>query len=109
MPTDDFGPGDDCFCDVILCNPDQETYDDIPLFVILDVYGLYFFAPSFSDFDYYVEVVNPGEKTISVLPVFPWPSGVGNATGILWYAAMTDPAITGLFGELGMFSFGWHE
>jgi hypothetical protein len=109
MPSDDFGPGDECYCDVYVCNPNAETYYDIPVFVILDVYGLYFFAPAFSDFDYYTETVAPGRLTISVIPSFTWPGGVGSASGILWYAAMTDPGITQLFGELGMFTFGWHS
>jgi hypothetical protein len=109
MPSDDFGPGDECYCDVTICNPNTETYSDIPVFVILDVYGLYFFAPSFSDFDYYVETVAPGILTIPIIPSFTWPGGVGSASGLLWYAAMTDPGITHLFGDLGMFMFGWHS
>ncbi|MBN1355809.1 S8 family serine peptidase [bacterium] len=108
MPKDDFTGGDECFCDVYICNPNTETYYGVPVFVILDVYGLYFFAPSFGEFDYYLKDVTPGEMTINVLPSFIWPGGVGSASGILWYAAMTDPGITQLFGELGMFSFGWH-
>jgi hypothetical protein len=108
MPSDDFVEGDDCYCDVYVCNPGDDTYPDVPVFVILDVYGLYFFAPSFSDFDFYTKTIEPGEMTISVLPSFPWPGGVGTASGILWYAAMTDQNMTQLFGELGMFTFGWH-
>jgi hypothetical protein len=108
MPKADYVEGDECYCDVIVCNPNAETYYDVPVFVILDVYGLYFFAPGFSDFDYYVETVAPGKMTIQVLPSFTWPGNVGSATGILWYAAMTNAAISELFGELGIFSFGWH-
>jgi uncharacterized protein DUF6923 len=108
MPKDDFVAGDECFCDVYVCNPTHETYTNVPVFVILDVYGLYYFAPTFSDFDYYTETVAPGKMTISVIPSFTWPGNVGTASGILWYAAMTDAGITKLFGDLGMFSFGWH-
>ncbi|MBN1355810.1 hypothetical protein JXA40_06010, partial [bacterium] len=108
MPKNDFTGGDECYCDVYVCNPGSETYPQIPVFVILDVYGLYFFAPSFGEFDYYLKDITPGKMTINVLPSFTWPSGVGSASGILWYAAMTDAGITALFGELGIFSFGWH-
>gem|GEM_PF-6702618 len=46
--------------------------------------------------------------TIDVLPLFAWPSGAGVAEGIMFHAAMTDPGITSLFGELDTFTFGWH-
>lgn len=108
MPSDDYGPGDECYCDLSICNPGSSTYADIPVFVILDVYGLYFFAPSFSDFDYYIRDIVPGISVISVLPSFQWPYGAGSASGIVWYAALTDPDITQLFGELDVFTFGWH-
>ena len=108
MPSNDFGEGDACYCEVYVCNTDAVTYTDIPVFVILDVYGMYFFAPSFGSFDYYDDPIPPGLTTITVLPNFSWPAGAGSATNIIWYAAMTDPAITGLFGSLGTFTFSWH-
>ena len=109
MPAHEYGPGDDCSCDLYICNPNSEIYQNVPIFVVLDVYGIYFFAPSFSEFDQYMENVEPGLKIISVLPEFPWPEGAGSASGIRWYGAMTNAAITELFGELGIFEFGWHE
>jgi hypothetical protein len=109
MPLEDYGPGDSCYTDVTICNPGTETYEDVPVFVILDVYGLYFFAPSFSDFDYYTRDVTPGLVVINVLPTFTWPPGAGTAAGINWYAAMTNAAITELFGEMDIFTFGWHS
>ena len=108
MPSNDFGTGDPCFCLVHVCNTDAVTYTDIPVFVILDVYGMYFFAPSFGPFDYYDDPIAPGLTTITVLPEFNWPAGAGTATNIIWYAAMTNPSITELFGNLGSFTFGWH-
>ncbi|MBN1357095.1 hypothetical protein JXA40_12605 [bacterium] len=107
MPQTVFRAGDECYCDVYICNPGSETYQNIPVFVILDVYGWYFFAPSFEEFDFYQMNIVPGLTTINVLPSFTWPSGVGSAFGILWYAGMTDPGITQLFGEYGIFTFGW--
>jgi immune inhibitor A len=109
MPFTEYHPGDTCYCDLRICNPDTVTYSDVPVFVILDVYGLYFFAPSFSDFDYYTQTVESGTTTLTILPVFTWPDGVGTASGILWYAAMTDAAITQLFGEMDIFTFGWAD
>ena len=108
MPSHEFHPGDECSCYVHVCNTTGTTLSWYPLFVILDVYGMYFFAPTFSEFDYYMEDVAPGMMTIDVLPSFQWPSGVGSASGIVWYAAMTNAEITDLFGDLGTFTFGWH-
>ena len=109
MPSDDMGPGDDCYCDVHICNPTDETYEDVPVFVILDVYGEYFFAPSYTEFDHYTENIQPGIMTIHPLPLFTWPANVGSAGGNVFYAAMTNQSITDLFGELDTFTFGWHE
>jgi hypothetical protein len=108
MPLETFGAGDECYCEVYVCNTDETTYTDIPVFVILDVYGMYFFAPSFGDFDYYDDPIPPGLTTINVLPPFTWPDDVGSASGIIWYAAMTNPEITELHGKLGTFTFGWN-
>lgn len=108
MPAHDFTGGDPCYCDVYVCNPMSEPCPDTPVFVILDVYGMYFFAPGFTGYDHYTLNISPGLITINVIPLFTWPYGAGSASGIVWYAAMTDPGITELFGEYGMFVFGWH-
>jgi hypothetical protein len=108
MPAHEFGPHDVCYCNVTICNPDGVVYEDIPIFAILDVFGTYFFAPGYTDFDYYVRHIPPGLMELNVLPAFLWPEGAGAALGVVWYAAMTDPDITELFGALGTFTFGWH-
>jgi hypothetical protein len=108
MPSDFFRGGDIFYLDVYLCNTDNAQYN-VPLFVILDVYGQLFFAPSFTEeFDMYDVTLPPNEQIMkSILQQFTWPHGAGEASGIIFYAAMTDPEITGLFGELDMAVFGW--
>lgn len=108
MPSSDFGSGDECYCEVHVCNTGSSTYTDIPLFVILDVYGMYFFAPSFGTFDFYDDPIPPGLTKIMVLPNFSWPEGAGSASNIIWYAAMTNASMSELHGDLGSFTFGWH-
>ena len=93
-----------------VCNADGAVISGYPLFVILDVYQTYFFAPSFGAFDSYLEQYPsfaPGETTVQVLPAFAWPSGVSAAGGIQWVAALTNPQITELYGTLGTWTFGW--
>jgi len=109
MPAEEFKTGDECYMDLIICNPNHETYSDIPIFALLDVYGNYFFAPSFTEIDFYVWDVPPGNSIIHVLPVFDWPTGAGTAEGIKWYAAMTTADMSEIMGDYSMFMFGWSE
>ncbi|MBN1355804.1 carboxypeptidase regulatory-like domain-containing protein [bacterium] len=111
MPSDMYHPGDTCYCRVDVCNNDPVPLEDHPLFVILDVYGTCFFAPGFTtDYDNYISL-HPsypfGVTTVEVLPAFIWPEGAGQADGIVWYAALTDPYITSIYGEWDSFAFGW--
>lgn len=107
MPSDFYRPGDTFYVDVYLCNMDGVEYQ-VPLFVILEVYGTLFFAPTFTPFDKYDVVLPANDQiVINVLPPFNWPQGAGTASGINFFAAMTDPQITQLFGEMDSQTFGW--
>jgi len=107
MPAHFFWPGSNCGCSISICNPTPQTYPGTPLFVVLDVYGTYFFAPDFEDFSYYVLDIKSGLSSIEVVPEFLWPEGAVPASGIVWYAVMTDPEITEILGSVGSFTFGW--
>ncbi len=107
MPSNYYRAGDLCFTNVEICNPLSQTLEETPLFVILDVFGSYYFAPSFSEFDYFTIDLAHGIMTVHVLPEFVWPDIVGEVTGVYWYAAMTNQYMTNLLGEMGMFTFGW--
>ncbi|MBN1552198.1 agmatine deiminase family protein [bacterium] len=107
MPRTFYSPGDSCACRLTLCNPENLHYNRIPVFAILDVYGTYFFAPSFSEFDHYIVDLHPGLTEIQVLQEFTWPENAGNGNGIVWYAAMTDADITHILGDMDTWSFGW--
>jgi len=110
MPAHMFQAGDPCSCKVTVLNVEPEPLVEYPLFVILDVFSEYFFAPSFGEYDNYLAdytVFPVGFTEVEVLPLFDWPEGAGSINGILWYAALTDPEITSLFGEMDTWSFGW--
>ncbi len=111
MPDTHFQTGDTFSCTAFICNRESGNLDGYPLFVILDVYGSYFFAPSFnSSFDNYLAQFPEfptGETTVTILPEFTWSSaGTGNAT---FYGALTDPEITGIYGEWEMLPFSWSD
>jgi hypothetical protein len=108
MPSRHYQPGDPCYVTVTVTNADTQPLTDHPLFLILDVYGEVFFAPSFTtDFDYYPGPWPHGTTPIEALPEFEWPDTGTAATGIVWYAALTDPAVTRIVGEWDVWEFGW--
>jgi hypothetical protein len=108
MPAHQYRPGDPCYCTVTVTNGDPEPLINHPLFLILDVYGEIFFAPSFTtDFDYYPGPWPPGTTPVDALPVFTWPDTGTSASGIVWYAAITDPTVTRIVGEWDSWEFGW--
>ena len=112
MPSETFHSGDECWCHAVVCNSDDKELKDCPLFVVLDVLGSYYFAPSFrSEMDNYLKINGtfpPGQTEVIVLEPFIWPTDVGRAENIHWYAGMTDPEMTGLLGGMGTFTFGWN-
>jgi parallel beta-helix repeat protein len=107
MPDTYFETDDEFYLDVYACNPTPHHFQDLILFLILDVYGEYFFAPSFTDFDYISIDLYPGMQVIELIPPFSWPPGTGAMQGIVLYAAMTDLEMTYLFGQMDMAMFGW--
>ncbi|MBN1550020.1 hypothetical protein JW979_01070 [bacterium] len=109
MPSAYYQSSDIFYCNVVVTNGSDSPFTVYPLFVILDVYSSYFFAPSFGNFDYYSQTFIPGETTIEVLPTFYWPQNAGSADNVFWYAALTNEAITEIVGEMDTFSFGWGE
>ncbi len=110
MPSHEFTPGDTCSCHVVACNPGPTRYENIPLFVILDVFGDYYFWPDFSAYAFEVIPVLDTQPLIyPVLQPFQWPDGAGSVTGgVRWLAAMTNPEQTAVMGEMDIWAFGWH-
>ncbi|MBN1355164.1 hypothetical protein JXA40_02725 [bacterium] len=110
MPSNLYHPGDSCFCRAIVCNSSDDPIDGYPLLVLLEVAGEYFFAPGFTrDLDAYSLSFAPGTTSVEVIPEFIWPDGAGSFSGAVWYGALTNPEITELVGNYGMFRFEWTD
>ena len=113
MPSAYFRPGDTCYCNAIVCNNTGMTLYGIPLFVLLDVYGNLYWGPDFTpEIDTYLgeyPSYPESETVVEVIPSFTWPEGAGSGSGIKFYAAMTDPNITFLYGDMDVWEFGWEE
>jgi hypothetical protein len=109
MPSDDYQDGDPCFCDIIICNPGLETFFQTPLFALLEVNGIFYFAPAFTEsVNFLLLDIQPGITVQNVLAQFNWPQNAGNGSAI-FYSAMTDPEVTRLSGSMDVFEFGWSE
>ncbi len=111
MPSDYYRPDDPCYCNVTVCNAEGSTLEGYPLFVILDVYGALFWGPGFTEeYDSYLMDYPhflPGETIVTVLPAFTWPDTGTTAAGIRFIAALTNPEVTAVFGEMDTFELGW--
>jgi hypothetical protein len=107
VPSTTVYPGYAFFCDLHVCNP-TVSYTNVPVFVLLEISGTFFFAPSFDGFDHYTMDIPAGYNEIkSVIPPFTWPhAGNGEAT---WYAAMTDESITEIIGAWDSVDFRWRS
>ncbi len=108
MPSDRYKPGDRFAWNILICNATSKDIVGHPLFAVLDVMGIYFFAPSFTAYDYYLFEFPPGKSVVEVLDDFPWPDGTGSGDARL-YAVMTDPDVTEVYGEMDAFYFQWSD
>ena len=93
-----------------MCNTTGHLLRNVPLFVLLEAYGTYYYAPDYTtDIDYYIiKFLLPGEHEICALPGFEWPETGTEGSGIKFYAAMTDQDMLNVLGEMDEFTFGWH-
>ncbi len=112
MPAFEFAPGDVCYLFAGLGNV-SEAITDVPFFVLLDVFGTFYSAPEWKSIDeslsWYEVDLPTGYLDMRIIPVFTWPEGTGTASGLMFYGAMTNAAMTDLMGGLGTVPFGWGE
>ncbi len=113
MPSDYFIEGDPCYLWAWLCNRTEEVISGLPMFIVLDVYDEYWFAPTWTYYedgiDYYSLEIQPGLEKLIVIDEFLWPPDTGQANGIKFYGAFTDPNVTQLIGNLGNWTFSWGD
>jgi parallel beta-helix repeat protein len=110
MPSHDFYQGDAFSCHVTVWNSTDQNLYGHPLFVILDILDQFYFAPSFSELDYYLPDLPPGMTFIDIVQEFAWstPDGGAEMEGVLWYASLVNPEMTALFGHMDVFEFSCH-
>jgi len=112
MPAAIFHAGDPFSLTAEICNAEKEDFTDLPLFVLLDVYGEYWFAPSWisekDGLDYYKDLTfKPGITNITIIEQFDWPANAGKADDIFFYAALLTPEMDRIFGIFSQAEFSW--
>jgi len=108
MPAHAFWPGDLCYLNAI-CTNSGPGRNNLMLFVVLGVYGDFFFWPSWGSFDFEVVDLPLEEKTVPIIPEFNWPENAGNADHIFFYSALMNALKTELYGELASWEFRWSD
>ncbi len=104
-----FSPGDPFHLVVTVEKPDGNSYYRQPLFLLLDVYGEYYFYPSWNPrFDYKLVDITTFIESIPILN-FEWPKGSGSANGIAFHAAILNSAMTSIAGNTDTVVFGWTD
>ncbi len=108
MPSHFFEPGDPFSCHVDVCNTGLDTLEEHHLFVVVMIYDLVFFAPSFgTSVDYWTDSFDPGMTRVDVIPagyVFPAVTGTGNA---LVLSALMSSDFASIYGGIGVWNFGY--
>ncbi len=105
-----FQPGDVFQCDLDLINNTQTEYDQIPLFVALEAYGVFYWWPDWSDSEITHSTVDiPVSGQNIMLLKFDWPADTGTGRNVLIHAALTNPEMTSLLNDAcyDFQSFGW--
>ena len=109
MPLHYYIPGETCNLHAEICNPDGSAILDIPFFIILEVMGEFVIGPDFATQQPWILTISTGLTDLEIIPDFIWPSSTGSLENCMFYGAMTDPDITHLLGEMGMWQFGFGE
>lgn len=114
MPSHYFSPGSPCQLTAWITNT-SELLSNIPLFVVLEASGCYFFHPSWclnpddcpgGDFER-LDQVPVGLTEHVIIPGFVWPNIEGVSDSLRFYGAMIDEQQMDLMGEMGYWEFGY--
>ncbi len=105
----DFAANDPFVLDAYMTNAGTETAVDCDFFVILDVYGTYFFYPAWQETVTWLDLNELPVMTIKMnILDFTWPEGdFGTVTDLRFWGALLDSS-GALFGNYDMITFGYH-
>ncbi|MBN2056580.1 hypothetical protein JW905_16765 [bacterium] len=112
MPAHHYEQGDPCRLDVRVFNYSGIDMDGHPLFIVLDLGGMFWCAPGWhpveEGIDYYTISLPAGDRILEIIDEFTWPDGAGSYVGVFFHAAITDPDVTTILGEMSSYEFAWN-
>ncbi len=109
LSEETFYPNDQFLLKAFISNPGPETYTDIPFVVLMDVVGLFFWHPTWTeDFNYENVDLTIGTQEKIILD-FTWPNEQSTFSGVRFYGALLTPAFDNIFmdSEWDFVDFGW--
>ncbi|MBN2054278.1 hypothetical protein JW905_05115 [bacterium] len=84
----------------------QDTWVD--QYIILDVWGLYYFHPSWNmTLDWTPRMLNGELQVEESILSFIWPTGAGEASGLMFWAGLCEMSTANLLGEVDFCTFGF--
>lgn len=102
-----FRPGSHFNLIASITNSEDNALVGVPLVVVLDVYGWYFFHPSWaSTFEYEPIHLEIGETGVDILD-FIWPAEPSSQSGLYFYGGLLTHDLASLIGNVGIVEFGW--
>lgn len=108
-------PGDPFWVTGLLDNSGP-VREEVPVFFILDVYGLYWFWPDWTyyappentEIDYLIRNIPNGTTELEVIPEILWPdTGTSTITELYFYGAFLTPDMIAIDGEWTARSWGY--
>jgi len=100
LPEEPIHAGDTFYLDVTIDSVNPDPLIDIPLFVILEAAGTFWYHPAWT-MDAAWEtfsIIPTGPVDITILSPFQWPGNAGTGTTRFW-GALTDQEMSRILGE----------
>ncbi|MBN2054992.1 hypothetical protein JW905_08715 [bacterium] len=102
-----FRAGEQFLLELDIDNENEETLV-LEQYVILDVYGAYFFHPSWSvSLDFMARMISPGYSAREPILDFTWPEGAGAAQGLMFWLGFLRPGTIDVVGEIDFVTFDY--
>lgn len=102
-----FQAGDHFLLVVEVYNPGPQTYQNVPLGLVLSAFGAYYFHPTWTtDLSPIYIDVPLGGQVMEILE-FIWPSGAGNADNVTFYCTLLNEPFNDHLGIISYATFGW--
>jgi len=95
--------------DAVLVNAEATPYQDVDLYVLLDVYSMYWFYPTWSETADWLDIniLPPGDTLKNVIS-FKWPEVGGSAENLMFWGGLIDDQFE-LLGNIDFVEFGYTD